>query len=154
MSDKYYSWCPQCGLGVDVDEDGCCVTCGATANGDGVEAAITALRDRDALQAQCAMAQRFFDSICCLAFEGPEVVKHVDLFKSICDEAKQGYAATTSDAGRSLLDRMAKLEAVAERAMDITRAHDWSKVSGLAALNAALAELYALDAPTDGEVNK
>ena len=73
MSDKYYSWCPQCGLGVDVDEDGCCVTCGATANGDGVEAAITALRDRDALQVQCAKANDLFNSITSLAVEGPEI---------------------------------------------------------------------------------
>jgi predicted amidophosphoribosyltransferase len=29
--------CPQCGVGVDTDEDGCCWTCGATATGDAVE---------------------------------------------------------------------------------------------------------------------
>ena len=33
------SWCPQCGPNVKVDEDGCCVTCGCTAVGDGVEQA-------------------------------------------------------------------------------------------------------------------
>ena len=31
--------CPQCGWGVKVDEDGCCAMCGATAIGEGVDAA-------------------------------------------------------------------------------------------------------------------
>lgn len=34
------SWCPQCGPDVTVDEDGCCVTCGATATGDGADAVL------------------------------------------------------------------------------------------------------------------
>ena len=33
------TFCPQCGHDVDVDEDGCCVFCGATATGDAVDAA-------------------------------------------------------------------------------------------------------------------
>ena len=33
------TWCPQCGPRVDVDEDGCCVSCGATATGDGADMA-------------------------------------------------------------------------------------------------------------------
>lgn len=31
------TFCPECGLGVKVDEEGCCVVCGATAEGAAVE---------------------------------------------------------------------------------------------------------------------
>lgn len=31
------TFCPQCGAGVPVDEDGCCRICGANAMGDGVD---------------------------------------------------------------------------------------------------------------------
>ena len=31
------TFCPECGFGVDVDEDGCCVSCGATAVGSAVD---------------------------------------------------------------------------------------------------------------------
>jgi hypothetical protein len=31
------SFCPECGWDVKVDEDGCCITCGATATGEAVE---------------------------------------------------------------------------------------------------------------------
>ncbi len=31
--DEYNTFCPACGLGVDVDDDGCCKLCGATATG-------------------------------------------------------------------------------------------------------------------------
>ena len=31
---KYFPWCPQCGPGLSVDEDGCCMICGADAMGD------------------------------------------------------------------------------------------------------------------------
>jgi len=34
-----HTLCPECGFDVDVDEDGCCVSCGATAVGPGVDAA-------------------------------------------------------------------------------------------------------------------
>jgi hypothetical protein len=39
------AWCPQCGYGPDIDDDGCCCACGATAIGDGAEEAV-ALRSR------------------------------------------------------------------------------------------------------------
>jgi len=38
------SWCPQCGPSVKCDEDGCCAHCGATATGDGADAALAATR--------------------------------------------------------------------------------------------------------------
>jgi hypothetical protein len=38
MSDEVQTWCAQCGWDVDVDEDGCCATCGADATGPGVDA--------------------------------------------------------------------------------------------------------------------
>lgn len=34
------SFCPQCSWGVEVDEDGCCVNCGATAIGDAINNAM------------------------------------------------------------------------------------------------------------------
>ena len=33
------TWCPQCGRGVAVDEDGCCTACGADATGPGADQA-------------------------------------------------------------------------------------------------------------------
>ena len=39
------TFCPECGSGVPVDEDGCCAYCGATATGRAI-AALTAERDR------------------------------------------------------------------------------------------------------------
>lgn len=36
------TWCPQCGDGVSVDEDGCCVSCGSTATGEGADQASAA----------------------------------------------------------------------------------------------------------------
>lgn len=45
------TWCPQCGPGVPIDEDGCCATCGATATGRGVDAVLP-LRHR----AECMCA--------------------------------------------------------------------------------------------------
>ena len=44
------SWCAQCGPNVKVDEDGCCISCGLQAIGDGAEEALTAARERDALR--------------------------------------------------------------------------------------------------------
>ena len=37
-SEPAVSFCPQCGFNVECDEDGCCVTCGATAMGEAVKA--------------------------------------------------------------------------------------------------------------------
>jgi hypothetical protein len=37
--------CPQHGINVEIDEKGCCVTCGAWATGDGVLAVAAALRE-------------------------------------------------------------------------------------------------------------
>lgn len=34
---KVETWCPQCGPNVVVDDDECCVMCGASATGDGVD---------------------------------------------------------------------------------------------------------------------
>ena len=31
------TFCPECGFDVTVDEDGCCIDCGATAVGDAVD---------------------------------------------------------------------------------------------------------------------
>lgn len=36
-------WCPECGAGVKVDEEGLCVSCGTTAIGNGANAALRAL---------------------------------------------------------------------------------------------------------------
>lgn len=36
------TWCPQCGDGVSVDEDGCCASCGSTATGEGADQASAA----------------------------------------------------------------------------------------------------------------
>jgi hypothetical protein len=38
------TWCPECGPGVAVGDDGLCQSCGATAVGEGVEEALKALR--------------------------------------------------------------------------------------------------------------
>lgn len=38
------AWCPQCGPVEKVDEDGCCVSCGCTAVGDGVDEVLKLLR--------------------------------------------------------------------------------------------------------------
>lgn len=41
------TWCPQCGHGVSVDEDGLCVHCGADAVGEGAEDAHRILNEHD-----------------------------------------------------------------------------------------------------------
>ena len=33
MSDREATFCPECGPDVEIDEEGCCLTCGATAVG-------------------------------------------------------------------------------------------------------------------------
>lgn len=40
------TFCPQCGFGVQTDEDGCCVYCGATATGDAVDRLIGTTKQR------------------------------------------------------------------------------------------------------------
>lgn len=37
--------CPECGFKVSIDEDGCCVACGATATGAGVDAVYERIRE-------------------------------------------------------------------------------------------------------------
>lgn len=51
------TWCPQCGPRVRVDEDGCCLECGATACGAGADAAIIDRHRIAALEAkrQCGV---------------------------------------------------------------------------------------------------
>jgi hypothetical protein len=44
MSDDLETWCPQCGADVDIDEDGCCQSCGADAIGEGASDAHSARR--------------------------------------------------------------------------------------------------------------
>jgi hypothetical protein len=34
------TWCPECGYGVKIDEDGLCVMCGSQAIGKGVDQAL------------------------------------------------------------------------------------------------------------------
>jgi hypothetical protein len=36
------TWCPECGYGVKIDEEGCCISCGVTAIGKGVDQALAA----------------------------------------------------------------------------------------------------------------
>ena len=43
------TFCPQCGINIAVDEDGCCMICGATATGPGVaELGLSAPPDTEA----------------------------------------------------------------------------------------------------------
>jgi type 1 glutamine amidotransferase len=44
------SWCPQCGPGVSIDEDGCCESCGATATGAWASRAIEQAAEVDRLK--------------------------------------------------------------------------------------------------------
>ena len=37
------TWCPECGTGVPIDEDGCCTMCGAGAVGPGADQALRLL---------------------------------------------------------------------------------------------------------------
>jgi hypothetical protein len=45
------TWCFDCGPDVGVDEDGCCVTCGDGALGDGADEAHRIRAERDRLRA-------------------------------------------------------------------------------------------------------
>ena len=40
------TFCPECGFGVSVDEDGLCLTCGATAVGSAVDQLLNDLADQ------------------------------------------------------------------------------------------------------------
>lgn len=42
-----HSFCPECGINVNVDEDGCCVTCGAAAMGPALKDIVPAARLAD-----------------------------------------------------------------------------------------------------------
>jgi hypothetical protein len=44
------TWCPQCGSGVSIDEDGLCNHCGCTAVGDGAEEALAAIAEVERLK--------------------------------------------------------------------------------------------------------
>ena len=35
--EKMKTFCPECGFNIEVDEDGCCIDCGATAVGNAVD---------------------------------------------------------------------------------------------------------------------
>jgi hypothetical protein len=48
MADK--TWCPQCGPGCPIDEDGCCTMCGAGATGPGAEQALRLQGDVERLE--------------------------------------------------------------------------------------------------------
>lgn len=37
--------CPECGLSVPIDEDGCCITCGATSVGKGADEVIARIHE-------------------------------------------------------------------------------------------------------------
>mgnify|MGYP007090096622 CR=1 FL=1 len=50
--------CPQCGIGVPIDEDGCCTTCGCTATGPGVDAALSRI---DGLEYDCSVWVDVYD---------------------------------------------------------------------------------------------
>lgn len=39
MTKQQKTWCPICGPNISVDEDGLCMTCGATATGEGADLA-------------------------------------------------------------------------------------------------------------------
>ena len=45
------TWCPECGQGCAIDDEGCCQTCGSTAVGDGAEEALAALRTAERVKA-------------------------------------------------------------------------------------------------------
>lgn len=40
------TFCPQCGFGVKIDEDGCCIHCGSSATGDAVDSLFNDLADQ------------------------------------------------------------------------------------------------------------
>jgi hypothetical protein len=55
MASDPMTLCPQCGAGVSVDEDGCCVSCGCVAAGPGIMVALDAARaeERERCAAVC-----------------------------------------------------------------------------------------------------
>lgn len=57
MSDREATFCPQCGPDVDIDEEGCCLTCGATAVGSAVRDIASLQAVLDAVRADCERAK-------------------------------------------------------------------------------------------------
>lgn len=58
------TFCPECGLGVAVDDDGLCVTCGATATGAAVEDCVAEIiRELDCLYQTAKDRQKAFTGI-------------------------------------------------------------------------------------------
>jgi hypothetical protein len=57
MASDPMTLCPQCGPGVSVDEDGCCVSCGCVAVGPGIMVALDAARaeEREASARECEL---------------------------------------------------------------------------------------------------
>jgi hypothetical protein len=56
------TWCPICGPGLPIDEDGCCTSCGSTATGEGSDEALAVLAELESLRAErdeaCAEVER------------------------------------------------------------------------------------------------
>jgi hypothetical protein len=52
------TWCPECGYGVKIDEEGCCISCGVTAIGKGVDQALAAEAERKALLREKEQAEQ------------------------------------------------------------------------------------------------
>jgi len=52
MDDLVRTWCPECGPRVNVDEDGCCLMCGADASGPGAREAVLLLEENHRLLCQ------------------------------------------------------------------------------------------------------
>jgi hypothetical protein len=94
------TWCPECGHGVQVDEEGLCVSCGATAIGNGANRALAALRSlqvgpglKRALKALCdlewsSQVSGSDETLCCPICGGTTIDGHAET----C-EMKSGIAA-------------------------------------------------------------
>ena len=112
-------------------------------------------RDRDALQAQCAAMTVVLDELKAVVrgveawHPTPYQMQHIWSLVTHSDLTSNG----AYDAGRLLLDRMAKLEAVAEAARTFRdMPYDLGEEMATIIMDKLSAALAALDAPTDGEV--
>lgn len=57
------AWCAQCGPHVDVDEDGCCASCGTDATGEGADRAVAALAELGRIRRELSsLAERLEDT--------------------------------------------------------------------------------------------
>lgn len=57
------TWCPQCGQGVTIDDDGCCASCGATSTGEGADTATAALVELARIKAELScLGERLEDT--------------------------------------------------------------------------------------------